>query len=295
MATDIGVDRRRGRRKKRGVVGWMNRLPGDEWERERVANRSAATADNKAALEGGRGRVLFCSGTARRRPIVRRVDNFKTKPRRPAVHCAKITGKQRKRGGVGGWSVGPSVRLSFGWQTTRESLPPPLADAFISRLRNPGSSSDSRSTNRPCPRRRGWGRGGEGDRGRARERLNHPPVGNSSTAWKRPVDTPTCGPMTLAIRSSPPPPPRYYHFLADDFLRSASNPCSTLDNTLQLFVSRCWRECLTRVSWLRDNASFNSRFNVTKRRGGRGEVQIISPETCNIYWYVYRTSFLPLG
>lgn len=35
MATDIGVDRRRGRRKKRGVVGWMNRLPGDERERER--------------------------------------------------------------------------------------------------------------------------------------------------------------------------------------------------------------------------------------------------------------------
>ena len=39
-------------------------------------------------------------GDARRRPIVRRVDNFKTKPRRLAVHCAKITGKQGKRGYV---------------------------------------------------------------------------------------------------------------------------------------------------------------------------------------------------
>lgn len=29
---------------------------------------------------------------ARRRPIVRRVDNFKTMPTGPAAHCAKITG-----------------------------------------------------------------------------------------------------------------------------------------------------------------------------------------------------------
>lgn len=110
-----------------------------------MATRSAATADNKAAGREEGECSLF--GYARRRPIVRRVDNFKTKPRRPAVHCAKITGKQRKRGG-GGWVV----RLSAGKRhAAGEST---LVDAFISRLRNP-RSSDSPSTNRPCPRHRG--------------------------------------------------------------------------------------------------------------------------------------------
>lgn len=46
---------------------------------------------------------------ARRRPIVRRVDNFKTMPTGPAAHCAKITGtpvkrEQKRRGrNEGGW------------------------------------------------------------------------------------------------------------------------------------------------------------------------------------------------
>lgn len=174
MATDIGVDRRRGRRKKRGVVGWMNRLPGDERERERVANRSAATADNKAALEGGRGRVLFCSGTARRRPIVRRVDNFKTKPRRPAVHCAKITGKQRKRGGVGGWSVGPSVcRLAGKRHANLSPLPSPMLLSRVYEI--PGAA---RILDRLIDRVHAGGGGGGGEREiegeRGRDSTTHP-------------------------------------------------------------------------------------------------------------------------
>lgn len=59
--------------------------------------------------EGRAERRVLCSLDARRRPIVRRVDNFKTKPRRPAGHCAKITGKEGKRiykGGTGTDGVG---------------------------------------------------------------------------------------------------------------------------------------------------------------------------------------------
>ena len=66
-------------------------------------------------------------GDARRRPIVRRVDNFKTKPRRLAVHCAKITGKQGKRGNVDRerkkrdrYGRLYTFRLFVRWRTTRE-------------------------------------------------------------------------------------------------------------------------------------------------------------------------------
>jgi len=52
------------------------------------------TASASAANER-RSRLL--SIHARRRPIVRRVDNFKTMPTGPAAHCAKITGTPMKR------------------------------------------------------------------------------------------------------------------------------------------------------------------------------------------------------
>lgn len=51
------------------------------------ATTSASTAANEHPLSS---RLL--SIHARRRPIVRRVDNFKTMPTGPAAHCAKITG-----------------------------------------------------------------------------------------------------------------------------------------------------------------------------------------------------------
>lgn len=65
---------------------------------------------------------------ARRRPIVRRVDNFKTIPTGPAAHCAKITGtpvkrEQKRRGrNERGWMAATrsfvrSFCPSGGWQT----------------------------------------------------------------------------------------------------------------------------------------------------------------------------------
>jgi len=75
-----------------------------------------ATASASAANEH-RSRLL--SIHARRRPIVRRVDNFKTMPTGPAAHCAKITGipvkrEQKRRGrNERGWIAARSFVRSF--------------------------------------------------------------------------------------------------------------------------------------------------------------------------------------
>ena len=92
-------------------------------------------------------------GNARRRPIVRRVDNFKTKPRRPAGHCAKITGKQRKRGNAD-WETGRKRETtgSFVCSLPGKRHASGLGPKLLSRVYE--IPSWPRSTNRPCRRQR---------------------------------------------------------------------------------------------------------------------------------------------
>lgn len=179
-----------------------------------MANRCA---DNKAGGgEGGKRASSLCSGTRGDGRLCDALIILKQSlAGRPCIVQKSRGNSEKEEGGEGGWVVG--VGPFVGWQTTRgwcggrgrgES---PLVDAFISRLRNP-RSSDSRSTNRPCPRR--------GERGRD----STTPLGKPSKPQKKACRYAYLCPMTLA--AIPPPPSRYHHLLADDFLRSAFNPCS---------------------------------------------------------------------
>lgn len=83
---------------------------------QQTANSEAQQASGR---EGGKeARSLFAD--ARRRPIVRRVDNFKTKPGRPGRALCKNHGERGKKGcAEGGGDRWRLVRLFVRWQTTR--------------------------------------------------------------------------------------------------------------------------------------------------------------------------------
>lgn len=74
--------------------------PRDGMEAGRIG--AATNSSERHAKERGTDREVcfFVREGGKERgdaPIVLGVDNFKTKPSRPAGHCAKITGKQGKR------------------------------------------------------------------------------------------------------------------------------------------------------------------------------------------------------
>lgn len=187
-----------------------------------MANRSAATADNKAARRGeggGKRASSLCSGTRGDGRLCDALIILKQSlVGRPCI-VQKSRGNSEKEEDegeewVGGRSV--SVRLSAGkrhaeWCGGKEGEESsPLVDAaFISRLRNP-RSSDSRSTNRPCPRHRGRGRG----------RDSTTPLEIHRNRRKRPVDTPLPVQSRLLLL-----PQDTTILLADHFLRAAFNPC----------------------------------------------------------------------
>lgn len=135
-----------------------------------------------------------------------------------------------------------SVRLSAGkrhaeWCGGKEGEESsPLVDAaFISRLRNP-RSSDSRSTNRPCPRHRGR------ERGRDSTTL----LETHRNRRKRPVDTPLPVQSRLLLL-----PQDTTILLADHFLRAAFNPCFRRWIT-RSFVTRWLTNIRARLCFVRD-------------------------------------------
>lgn len=114
---------------------------------EREGWRLGPRQQRTTRRRGGRRASPLCSGTRGDGRLCDALIILKQSlAGRPCI-VQKSRGNSEKEEG-GGWEV----RLSAGKRhAAGEST---LVDAFISRLRNP-RSSDSRSTNRPCPRHRG--------------------------------------------------------------------------------------------------------------------------------------------
>lgn len=93
---------------------------GRETEGNRIHTSCACMRLHRHQRQPTSTRSRLLSIHARRRPIVRRVDNFKTMPTGPAAHCAKITGtpvkrEQKRRGrNERGWLAGSFVREKGG-------------------------------------------------------------------------------------------------------------------------------------------------------------------------------------